>query len=233
VGLAGAMTAPDGPRGKASKSTCARCWRSAIRTITAKYLDDDEKHTLHSIEGIADARVQELTIIPFSFEAFPVRTIMRNGEPWFVLADACRVLEITNTGNALARLDDDEKADIRLMDARSGQHRLYALISESGLYSLILRSEKPKAREFKKWVTSTVLPSIRKTGSYGVIDPMVALQTEAAVLAPKAAALDWIATADGSLCLQEAAKALQIGPGGSDCKSASSTVFTVLDGSVA
>jgi anti-repressor protein len=159
-----------------------------------------------------------------------VRVIDRDGDPWFIHADACRVLEITNTGSALARLDDDEKADIRLMDARSGQHRSYAIISESGLYSLILRSDKPKAREFKKWVTGTVLPSIRRTGGYGTTDPMVALndpammrtllltycekvlalEAENAALTLKAAALDRIETAEGNLVLTDAAKILKI-----------------------
>lgn len=93
------------------------------------------------------------------------RTIMRDNEPWFVLADVCRALDITNAGNAAARLDDDEKG-IHTVDTPSGAQRMI-IINESALYSLILTSRKEGAKRFKKWVTSEVLPSIRKTGGYG------------------------------------------------------------------
>jgi prophage antirepressor-like protein len=93
------------------------------------------------------------------------RTMMIDGEPWFVLSDVCRALDISNTGNAAARLDDDEKG-IRTVDTPSGPQRM-VIINESALYSLILTSRKEGAKRFKKWVTSEVLPSIRKTGGYG------------------------------------------------------------------
>src|SRR5580704_28344 len=92
------------------------------------------------------------------------RVFNRDGEPWFVLADVCRSLGIKNTSDAAARLDDDEKG-VAQIDTRGGSQKL-RIINESGLYSLILRSEKPEAKRFKKWVTSEVLPSIRKTGGY-------------------------------------------------------------------
>jgi prophage antirepressor-like protein len=98
----------------------------------------------------------------------PFRIIDRDGAPWFVLADVCRELEISNVGNAAARLDDDEKGSIRNPDATSiGGNPNLTIINESGLYSLILGSRKPEAKVFKKWVTSEVLPSIRRTGKYG------------------------------------------------------------------
>lgn len=98
----------------------------------------------------------------------PFRIIDINGEPWFVLADVCRELEITNIGNASARLDEDEKSSIRNPDVTSaGGNPNLIVINESGLYSLILTSRKPEAKRFKKWVTKEVLPSIRKTGGYG------------------------------------------------------------------
>lgn len=109
-------------------------------------------------------------IIPFHFEVHTVRTQMIEGEPWFVLADVCKVLEIRNSGDAAARLDDDEKADVGITDTSSGgvqQSRSMIVINESGLYSLIMTSRKPQAKRFKKWVTAEVLPTIRKTGSYG------------------------------------------------------------------
>ncbi|MCH5165651.1 MAG: Bro-N domain-containing protein [Clostridiales bacterium] len=93
-----------------------------------------------------------------------VRATEINGEPWFVLADVCRVLEIGNTRNVTRRLDIDEKG-VHEMDTLGGKQNL-TVINESGLYSVILRSDKPQAKPFRKWVTSEVLPTIRKTGEY-------------------------------------------------------------------
>lgn len=93
------------------------------------------------------------------------RVIDRDGEPWFVLNEVCRKLGITNSRNAAARLDDDEKDAVQIMDG-IGREQSTTIINESGLYSVILRSTKPEAKQFKKWITSEVLPSIRKTGSY-------------------------------------------------------------------
>ena len=96
----------------------------------------------------------------FAFDSSAVRVIQHDGEPWFVAADVCSVLDITNNRNATARLDDDEKG-VHSVDTPSGQQEM-TIINESGLYSLILTSRKPEAKRFKKWVTSEVLPSIRK-----------------------------------------------------------------------
>ena len=93
------------------------------------------------------------------------RTFEIDGEPWFVLSDVCRALEIKNPSDAAARLDDDEKG-IAPIETLRGTQRLL-IINESGLYSVVLRSDKPEARRFKKWITSEVLPSIRRTGAYG------------------------------------------------------------------
>lgn len=107
-------------------------------------------------------------LIPFEFESQAVRVIDRDGEPWFALADVCRVLDIANVGNASARLDDDEKGNIHNPDATpAGGNPNITIINESGLYSLVLTSRKPAAKRFKKWVTADVLPTIRKTGAYG------------------------------------------------------------------
>lgn len=95
----------------------------------------------------------------------PFRIIDRNGEPWFVLADVCAELEIANSRDAASRLDDDEK-DVVTADTLGGAQKM-TIINESGLYSLILTSRKPEAKRFKKWVTSDVLPSIRRTGRFG------------------------------------------------------------------
>src|SRR5882724_2160988 len=96
------------------------------------------------------------------------RIIDRNGEPWFVLVDVCGELGIKNPSDAAARLDADEKMTIALTEGQSGVRggpRSMNVINESGLFSLILRSDKPDAKRFKKWLTSEVLPAIRKTGS--------------------------------------------------------------------
>lgn len=94
-----------------------------------------------------------------------LRVIERDGEPWFVLSDVCAKLGIANVGDAGTRLDDDEKDNIGITDV-IGRSRSTTIINESGLYSLILTSRKPAAKRFKKWVTSEVLPSIRRSGVY-------------------------------------------------------------------
>lgn len=108
-----------------------------------------------------------MSLTNFKFNSMNVRTITdEQGNPWFVAADVCAVLEIRNNRDAMSRLDDDEK-DVVSTDTLGGKQDV-TIINESGLYSLILTSRKPEAKSFKKWVTSEVLPSIRKTGSYSI-----------------------------------------------------------------
>lgn len=95
-----------------------------------------------------------------------VRTLELNGEPWFVLKDVCGALEMS-TKHVTDRLEEDEVNQIHLTDSL-GRQQNTTIINESGLYSVILRSDKPQAKPFRKWVTSEVLPSIRKTGAYTV-----------------------------------------------------------------
>jgi anti-repressor protein len=90
---------------------------------------------------------------------------MQDGEPWWVASDVCGALEIGNSRMALSRLDDDEKG-VTTADTLGGKQEL-SVVNESGLYSLILKSRKQSAKRFKKWVTGEVLPSIRKTGTFG------------------------------------------------------------------
>ena len=102
----------------------------------------------------------------FNFGAHAVRIIVRDGEPWFVAFDVCQALGYANSRKAVAdHLDDDERSTVTNSDSRNGGGKL-TIINESGLYALVLRSRKPEARKFAKWVTGEVLPSIRKTGSY-------------------------------------------------------------------
>ncbi len=100
----------------------------------------------------------------FIYNDARVRTIEINGEPWFVLKDVCDVLRLGSPHKIADRLDDDEKG--RTLIPTLGGTQEVNIINESGLYSVILRSDKPEAKPFRKWVTSEVLPSIRKSGSY-------------------------------------------------------------------
>lgn len=103
-------------------------------------------------------------LIPFEFEHHTVRVIMIDDEPWFVANDLCEVLAISNSRDALRRLDEDEKG-VGSTDTLGGSQSLN-IVSESGMYSLVLGSRKPEARRFKKWVTSDLLPTLRRTGRY-------------------------------------------------------------------
>jgi prophage antirepressor-like protein len=98
----------------------------------------------------------------FDYGQRQVRTMLIGGKPWFVLIDVCRSLELKNPTMIASRLDDDEVTKFDL-GSRSG---VTNIVNESGLYSVILRSDKPEARKFKRWITHEVLPSIRKTGQY-------------------------------------------------------------------
>nr|WP_295838146.1 phage antirepressor [uncultured Azospirillum sp.] len=171
-------------------------------------------------------------LIPFNFDGIAVRVTDRSGEPWFVLADVCRVLEIGNSSDAARRLDDDEKG-VDTIETLGGAQEV-VVINESGLYSLILTSRKPAAKRFKKWVTAEVLPAIRKTGSYGQpqtasfaipqtlsealrlaadqADTIERQKAQIEATKPTVAAFDRIANADGSMSPTDAAKALQIRP---------------------
>jgi prophage antirepressor-like protein len=157
---------------------------------------------------------QELAI--FNYEGFQVRTSELNEEIWFVALDVCTVLGTDST--QVRRLDDDEKG-LHTIQTPGGNQKM-TIINESGLYSLILTSRKPEARKFKKWVTSVVLPSIRKTGGYSVttipqsFSEALRLAADMAeqnqILAPKAAIHDRIANAAGWFCIRDAAKSLKI-----------------------
>lgn len=105
----------------------------------------------------------------FNFGQKEVRTILKNGEPWFVAKDVCGVLGITDPRKSVNLLDEDERNTIPVMDSLGRQQETF-IINEPGLYSLILRSRKPEAKAFKRWITHEVIPAIRKTGSYSIMD---------------------------------------------------------------
>ncbi|MDW8515082.1 BRO family protein [Priestia flexa] len=104
--------------------------------------------------------MQEIQKI-FNYGETVVRTVYKDEEVWFVAKDVCEVLEIKNVTQAMNRLDEDERSMFNI--GRQGETNI---VSEAGLYSLILGSKKPEAKSFKRWVTHDVLPSIRKTGGY-------------------------------------------------------------------
>lgn len=118
-------------------------------------------------------------IIPFQYHSTHVRAIADDkGEPWFVAADVCAALSIRT--EQIRRLDDDEKG-LRLIQTLGGEQEM-SVINESGLYHLIMTSRKAEAKQFRKWVTSEVLPAIRKTGKYeATITPAQQLQIRRAV----------------------------------------------------
>lgn len=105
-------------------------------------------------------------VFNFSQEKASIRVQLINNDPWFVAKDVCEILEIGKHRDAVSRLDEDERGSV-LVDTLGGKQSVSA-VSESGLYSLIFQSRKPQARKFRKWVTSEVLPSIRRKGYYGI-----------------------------------------------------------------
>ena len=109
----------------------------------------------------------------FENPLFKVRVIMRCSDPWFVAKDACDCLDLGNVSQTCSRLDDDERGLISI-DTPSGKQEML-IVSEPGLYSLIGSSKKQEAKAFKRWVNHEVLPSIRKTGGYGIrtVDDMI------------------------------------------------------------
>ena len=108
-------------------------------------------------------------VIPFAFHGTQVRVIEQQSEPWFVLADLCKVLDIARRPSALAeRLDEDVRQTYTLPTAGGPQAMI--LVSEPGMWDVVLRSDKPEAKPLRRWITGEVLPSIRKTGSYSLAE---------------------------------------------------------------
>lgn len=103
-------------------------------------------------------------VLPFRFDTHEVRTMLIDDQPWFVASDVASVLQYRNAPDMTRNLDDDEKGTQIVRTLGGSQEML--IINESGLYSAILRSRKPEAKRFKKWVTAEVLPAIRRSGHY-------------------------------------------------------------------
>ena len=156
-----------------------------------------------------------------------IRTLMIDGEPWFIAADICKALDLGQTTNAVRRLDRDEVARVGDLNLNKGAVGEINAVSEAGMYALVLSSRKPEAKAFKRWVTHEVIPSIRKHGAYltpqkiedALLNPDViinlALQLKAekqknAELTAKAAYYDAVAGASGSTNFRDTAKMLGI-----------------------
>jgi prophage antirepressor-like protein len=129
-------------------------------------------------------------IVPFDFNGSSVRVIEIDQAPWFVAKDICAILELENVTRACANLEADEKGSFTISKGTDGNPNV-VVVSESGMYALVLKSRKPQAKAFRKWVTGTVLVEIRKTGKYEipVIDPAPAPVRQ---LAPQRDLKDWI-----------------------------------------
>lgn len=120
----------------------------------------------------------DIVTVMTSAEFGEIRTVLRDGEPWFVAKDVCDILGIANNRDAVARLDEDEKG-VGISDTLGGKQEV-SIVNEFGLYQLILRSNKPEAKQFKRWVTHDVLPAIRKQGYYSMIkdEDLIAIISE-------------------------------------------------------
>ena len=165
-----------------------------------------------------------MSLIPFEYGGQQVRVIDRDGDPWFVLADLCKVLELPNASMVARRVDPEMKG-VNQIDTPGGPQQM-AVVNEPGMYEVVIRSDKPEATAFRRWVTSAVLPSIRKTGSFAVPESReqllaravieaqaaIAEQTETIrVLTPKANYVD-VFVADGDLrLLRNVAKSIGVG----------------------
>lgn len=169
-------------------------------------------------------------IIQFDFHGTEVRTVTIDGEPWFVLADLARVLDIAAPGRLAARLDEGVRQTHTL--PTSGGLQSMTIVSEAGMYEVVIRSDKPQAVDFRRWITSEVLPSIRKHGGYlteqkieeALTDPDTiiqlaqtlkreqqarkAIESYAKGLEPKADAYTAFMDADGTLSVGSVAKML-------------------------
>lgn len=168
----------------------------------------------------------------FNYNGNDVRTVEHDGDTWWVLKDVCDILGLTTPARVSERLEEDEVSSTHITDSL-GRVQATTIISESGLYNVILRSDKPEARDFKRWVTHYILPSIRKHGAYmtpAKIEEILAdpdtiiklatalkderaakeqLQIEAAKNAPKVIFADAVAVSDGALLVGELAKLLR------------------------
>jgi len=162
-------------------------------------------------------------IIPFSYKEAQLRTVLIDGEPWFVLADLCKALDLSSPHKVYERVAEDLRG--RSSIPTPGGTQEMAVVSEGGMYEVVIRSDKPEAATFRRWITGEVLPEIRKTGAYlsmsslegpellahAVLEAQPMLEAKDARIAklePPAAAWTELADAAGDYAVDEAAKVL-------------------------
>lgn len=164
----------------------------------------------------------------FNFNNLPVRTVLVNDEPWFVGKDVADILGYSNSRKALRDHVDDEDKGVTKSDTLGGNQNI-TIINESGLYSLILKSKKPQAKQFKRWVTQEVLPTIRKHGAYmtdkkaqdvisgnGLADLLLQagnqikqLELEKSQMKPKALFADSVSASESTILIRDLAKIIK------------------------
>ncbi|MCV7708684.1 phage antirepressor [Micrococcus luteus] len=162
---------------------------------------------------------------PFDYQGREVRTLLIDGEPHFVANDICAVLDLTDPRKSVNLLDEDERNTVPVTDSL-GREQMTFVVTEAGMYSLVLRSRKPEAKAFKRWITHEVLPAIRKTGTYSAapalpqdyasalrelaasVEAKAAAEAKVAELQPAASAWSVMVEATGDYSVDEAAKIL-------------------------
>ena len=165
-------------------------------------------------------------LVPFQYEGASVRTVVIDGEPWFVLADLCKALGLTNASVYAERLRViGEVTRLYPIADSLGRAQQATIVSEAGMYEVVIRSDKPEAVNFRRWITAEVLPTIRRTGSYGAAPALTddevihralqitnrrveALTAKVNELAPKAGFYDDLMDADGAYSMLATAKIL-------------------------
>lgn len=149
---------------------CNDVYKSLGRTLTTgsghRFFMPARQNLLNMQKSNETQATGLLEVFTFNQNSAPIRVQIINDEPWFVAKDVCEVLGITNSRDVVSRLDEDEKG-VSVVPTPSGKQEMN-LVNESGLYNLIFQSRKPEVKPFRKWVTSEVLPSIRKKGYYGI-----------------------------------------------------------------
>ena len=168
-----------------------------------------------------------MTDLTFLYDDHPVRVVTIDGEPWFVLSDLCKILDLPQVSRVKARLDDALTSSTPIADSM-GRTQQATVVSEPGMYEVVIRSDKPEAVAFRRWITHEVIPSIRKTGSYQVapvyqlpasysealralaqeVEAREAMECYAKELEPKADAYDTFLSGDGTYAIAAVAKML-------------------------
>ncbi|MCS4277913.1 prophage antirepressor-like protein [Mycetocola sp. BIGb0189] len=170
-----------------------------------------------------------MQILPFDYGTFQVRVVEHDGEPWFVLADLCAVLGLTTPARVADRLDQAGVSQAHI--SSGGQQRLVTIVSEPGMYEVVIRSDKAEAVAFRRWITAEVLPTIRKTGSYGAtaalpatyadalrelaatVEQTAALEAKIQIDSPKVSYVDQFVADEDLLLLRTVAKTIGVPEG--------------------